>query len=101
MYTGGTLDVTLDLETGTHMPYIKPGDKPVYVSSFSNHPPTILKNIPLAVNKRLSEISSNEEIFNKAAPLYQRELTINGYSHKLQYQPPNQKKKRTKQTLKS
>ena len=57
------LDVTLDLENEVYMPYIKPGDRPLYVNSRSNHPPSILKNIPLAVNKRLSNISANKEIF--------------------------------------
>ena len=33
------LDVTLDLNNGTHKPFRKPGDKPRYVSSWSNHPP--------------------------------------------------------------
>ena len=46
------LDVTLDLESEVYKPYIKPGDRPLYVNSQSNHPPSILKNIPLAVNKR-------------------------------------------------
>ena len=57
------LDVTLDLETGVHKPYRKPGDKPLYVNAVSNHPQAILKNIPLGINRRLVEISSNEEVF--------------------------------------
>ena len=40
------LDVTLNLENGTFRPFIKPGDKTLYVHSKSNHPPTIIKNIP-------------------------------------------------------
>ena len=43
------LDVTLYLETGLFKPYRKPGDKPLYVSAQSNHPPQILKNIPLGI----------------------------------------------------
>ena len=49
------LDVTLDLETGLFKPYRKPGDKPVYVSALSNHPPQILKNIPKGIERRLSD----------------------------------------------
>ena len=64
------LDVTLDLNTGEYMPYMKPNNVLQYVHT--NHPPVILKNIPKGVNKRLSEISSNEEVFNKAAPQYQK-----------------------------
>ena len=79
------LDVTLDLKNEIYKPYIKPGDKPTYVHSDSNHPPSILKNIPLSINKRLSKISANKEIFDDAVPLYQRELEKNGYCHTLEY----------------
>ena len=34
----------------------------------------ILKNIPHAVNTRLSSISANEDVFNKACPPYQEAL---------------------------
>ena len=71
------LDVTLDLNLEIYKPFIKPGDKPIYVHSKSNHPPSILRNIPLAINNRLSKISANEEIFNRAAPVYQAELNKN------------------------
>ena len=62
------LDVTLDLNKGTHEPYLKPNNKPLYVHNESNHPPSIIKNIPLAINKRLNELSSNKESFDKASP---------------------------------
>ena len=65
------LDMTLDLQTSIFKPYIKPGDKPLYVNAGSNHPPAILKNIPKGINKRISEISANQEVFDLAAPLYQ------------------------------
>ena len=81
------LDVTLDLRMGTYKPYAKPNNTPLYVHAKSNHPPPVLKNIPLAVNKRLSEISSSEEIFNNAAPAYQKSLKDSGYNHTLKYSP--------------
>ena len=59
------LDVTLDLNKGTHQSYLKPGNKPLYVYSESNHPPSITKNIPVAVNKRLNELSSNKDAFDE------------------------------------
>jgi hypothetical protein len=49
-------------------------NRPTYVNSKLNHPPSILRNIPLSVNKRLSFVSSSKEIFNQAAPLCQSEL---------------------------
>ena len=43
----------------------------LYVSAQSNHLPSIIKNIPLAVNKRLCSISSNKQVFDELAPLCQ------------------------------
>ena len=40
------LDVTLDLKSWKYYPYTKEGNIPLYVHTKSNHPPTILKNIP-------------------------------------------------------
>ena len=83
------LDVTLDLNKGTHQPYLKPGNKPLYVHSESNHPPSITKNIPIAVNKRLNELSSNKEAFDEASPEYQRALEKSGYKYQLKYETAN------------
>ncbi len=77
------LDATLDLNSGKHWPYSKPGNVPSYVHVKSNHPPTILKNIPEGINKRLAELSSDEECFNKAKPLYQEALNKSGYNYNL------------------
>ena len=79
------LDVTLDLSEGTYRPYRKPGDKPLYVDSWSNHPPRVLQNIPTGINRRLCEISSNKEVFLEAIPPYQVELDRCGYTHKLEW----------------
>ena len=79
------LDVTLNLNKGTHEPYAKPNNTPLYVHRESNHPHSILKNIPLAINKRLSEISSDKESFDKAAPTYQQALDKSGYKHQLRF----------------
>ena len=46
-----------------------------------------MKNIPLAVNKRLSEISSNNDIFTEAAKPYQEALIKSGYKHELRFEP--------------
>ena len=81
------LDVTLDLSKNIFKPYMKENEFPVYVSAESNHPPNILKNIPLGINERLSRISSNEQVFNDAAPPYQEALIKSGYSHKLEFNP--------------
>ena len=82
------MDVTLNLNKGTHEPYNKPNNVPLYVHKASNHPPSILKNIPLAINRRLSEISSDQECFNKSAPIYQEALSNSGYDYVLTFKPP-------------
>ena len=48
----------------------------------------MLKNIPEGVNKRLSSISSNEDIFNQEATLYQEALDESGHNYKLYFEPP-------------
>lgn len=85
------LDVTLDLTTERFKPYSKPANTPLYVHSKSNHPPNILRNIPEAINKRLSEISSDENAFNEAAPPYQEALRKSGYAHTLKFNPAPQR----------
>ena len=89
------LDVTLDLKLGTYKPFSKPNDVPLYIHAKSNHPPPTLRNVPLAVNKRLSEISSNEDIFNEAAPIYQKALKDSGYNHTLKFSKELHKKSKT------
>ena len=96
------LDVTLDLTTEKYKPYSKPTTTPLYVHSKSNHPPCIIKNIPGAINKRLSEISSDEEAFKEAAPPFQVALQKSGYLYTLKFthhssqlnQPPAREKGR-------
>ena len=57
------LDVQFDIIKGTYQPCRKPDNTPVYINKDSNHPPSILKQLPQAIAKRISDISSNEEIF--------------------------------------
>ena len=83
------LDVTLNLSTGKYQPYSKPNNVPLYVNSKSNHPPNILRNIPLSINKRLSQISSDKDSFNNTSAEYQRAIDSSGYNHKLQFVHPS------------
>ena len=88
------LDIELDLTNQTFSPYIKKGDIPLYVHKNSNHPKSVTRNIPKAVNKRLSALSSNQEIFNKIAPIFQEALKKSGYDYKLTYKPNDEPQKR-------
>lgn len=91
------LDVTFDLTNGSYKPYMKPNNKLSYVHRQSNHPPALLKNIPLNINKRLTNISSSKEVFDESIAPYQQALKESGYDHKLTYNPdpaPRNKRKR-------
>ena len=79
------LDVTLDLEKNLYSPYRKPNDEPLYIHIQSNHPPSIRKQLPSMIEERLSAISSNEETFNKAKPVYEEALRKSGYSENLNF----------------
>ena len=81
------LDVTFDLTDGSYKPYMKPNNKLSHVHQQSNHPPALLKNIPLNINKRLTNISSSKEVFDESIAPYQQALKESGYDHKLTYNP--------------
>ena len=49
------LDVTFNLNDGTYRPYQKPDNIIQYIHVESNHPPNIIKQIPKAIEKRLSQ----------------------------------------------
>ena len=87
------LDVTFDLPSGTYRPYKKPNDQLQYIHTSSNHPANILKQLPISINKRLKNNSSNEAIFNNAKPGYEKALEHSGYKDpKLSFKDDNQRK---------
>ena len=51
--TVNLLDNTLNLTNGSYQPYRKPSNDPLYINSNSNHPPSIIKQLPISINKRL------------------------------------------------
>ena len=74
------LDVTLNLTNGLFQPYRKPNDEPLYINMKSNHPPTVIKQIPAAIDRRLSALSSNKE-----KPIYDKALRSSGSNKSLHY----------------
>ena len=92
------LDVTLELKTGLHRPYMKPNNTIQYVHTSSNHPKHIINNIPKGVEKRLSLLSSNEEIFLSAAPPYQEALRRAGHLYVLKFNPTQTDPRPTKKS---
>ena len=66
---------------------MKPNNQIFYVHSKSNHPKSILKNLPKNIENRLSKISANEDIFKEAKPPYQAALEASEYNHDLTFDP--------------
>ena len=85
-HTVNFLDVTLTTD-GSHKPYKKPNSNIIYVSRASNHPPSIPRNIPTSIQKRLNTISSSEAEFDNAKDDYQKALCEAGYMDELKSDP--------------
>lgn len=81
------LDITLNIDKQEYQPYMKPNSHLKYVHYSSNHPQHIISNIPKSINKRLSNISSSEEIFNQQKAPYQEAISNAGYKYHLKYEP--------------
>ena len=64
------LDITFDLTTGLFKPYNKTNNIPRYVNPKSIYAPSIMKEIPKSLSKRISSSSCIEQGFNAAAPFY-------------------------------
>ena len=82
------LVVSFDLNYDLFMPYLKPNNVIMYVNVNSNHPPKIKENIPESINKRLSTLSKNENVFQEAKGPYQDALENAGYKFRLKFNPP-------------
>ena len=81
------LDVTFDLQNNSYKPYRKPDNLPVYIHKNSNHPPTILSELPKTIAERISDLSSSENIFHDAIHVYKEALRRSGFTSDLVYTP--------------
>ena len=80
------LDVTFDLRTGKYYPYRKVNDD-LYIHKQSNHPPSVTKQIPAMISKRISDISCDKEFFDKAATVYNNALKNSGFHQNIKFTP--------------
>ena len=76
----------MNIHENTYEPFRKPNDTPIYIHNESNHPPHVKKNVPIAVNKRLTTISSSKELFDQHKNEYQTALNKSKYSHTLTFE---------------
>ena len=80
------LDVTFNLQSDKYWPYQKRNDHPLYIHLRSNHPPSIKKQLPSMLAERLSQLSCNQHMFNKATVVYQEAMQKSRYHNELKYQ---------------
>ena len=85
---GDVLDVTLNLNYGTFKPFSKNDSAPRYINVSSNHPRSILRQIPNAVNLRINKLSSCKKNFEENKSRYDDALKKSGFQGRLEYLTP-------------
>ena len=77
------LDVTLNPTTGRYFPYRKPDNDPLYINARSNHPPSIIRQIPTSIGTRVSSLSCDQDEFDKSSQLYNNALKSSGHKERI------------------
>ena len=85
--------MTFDLDNNAYKPFHKEYNKPLYINKHSNNSPSILKQLPKSIEKRISETSSNKDIFDESIKPYKDALKESGFSEALNYIAPTTNKK--------
>ena len=87
------LDVTFNLTDSSYRPFNKTNNEINSIHKQTIKPPSsIIKQLPLSVERRLSKLYLNVKIFNHCIPTHQEALLKVGYNHKLTFQEQEQKK---------
>ena len=82
------LDVSLNLEMDDFFPYRKQNNTPLYIYSESNHPCSIIKQLPSMTNKRILNLSCNEHEFSKTKPPYESAVKSSGFNYSMEFEAP-------------
>ena len=82
------LDVTLNLNNGTFKPFSKNDSALRYINVSSNHPRSVLRQIPNAVNQRIDKLSSCKKIFEENKSRYDDILKDSGFQGRVEYLTP-------------
>ena len=90
------LNVSFNLEMDKFFLYRRPNNTPLYTHSGSNHPPSIIKQLPSMTNKRISNLSCNEHEFNKAKPLYESAMKSSGFNYSMEFEAPVENTRRNR-----
>ena len=89
-------DVSFNLNTGTCFPFKKLNNTPLYIDSKSNHPPSIIKQLPSMTNNRISCLYCDKTEFNKAKITYEKALKSSGYQATLKFEKPSKNTRRNR-----
>lgn len=73
------LDTHLNIIPNTHEPYIRPNSILRYFNANSNHPPSVKKALVCNITYRISNLSTNKEIFNNHINKYIQALMKPSY----------------------
>ena len=84
------LDITLNLTTRKYCPFRKPNNNPLHINAKSNHPPSIIRQIPASISTRLSSPSPDSMEFDKSSQLYNDAFRSSGYIERIQYEENRQ-----------
>ena len=57
----------------------------MYIKSKTNYPPHIIKQLPIIINKRSTNLYCNKDEFDKATPLFSNALKNSGYGNELEF----------------
>ena len=85
LFETDSLDVTFNLATGKFLHLRKRKNQSLYINAKSNYPPNNLRDLPSMIKNRLSDLSCNEEEYEKAKPSYETALNESGYKTTLTY----------------
>ena len=75
------LDIYFEIVQGIYQSYKKSNDKPLYINKNSHHPQIVIKQIPKATSKRISDISWSKEIYDQKIRIYKDALKHSGYDN--------------------
>ena len=92
-------DVTFDLKSGTYYPCRKQNNEILYIHKQSNHPPSIINQIPSMISKPISDIFCDSDHFYKAAPDFDSALKKIGFNEITKYLPCQPKERYTKRQI--
>ena len=90
-----------NLPSGKYWPYRKPNNEPLYVNAKSNHPPVVIKHLPMNITERLSSIYCNKDAFNKSKPIYAEALKKSGFDGNMSFIDPATRKNKRKRIRKN